>query len=403
MKWLSVLNDYSAHSGPIVFILISSIWSFGRTDPCQMRSQRFRISNPNGERSENPHKNLPKVLHKTPHRVSHTVRHKLPLTREKEIRSAKRNLRLLWKKQSSTAVERIVSYMFTKLRLNTRGEIVYLRAGAKVNFEPLKRISHRACLLLNRYYAPNGGLSRTDLEVQSRHIIKALREVINTYPGVDFTSKYVAIHEPPRCLLHYQAKLREYAESSKNKRLKSHMQLCLQYMEKTLHNEIKILNSIKINQFRSLELEHRHLWLLFKPGCLIYRNMGANDGRLSRVRSICGKENDEGGIVSWEICSEYTAWNGSQIGLWKSITDILHYDRCKPLCDLSAVPLSFVPDEERIWHDALERGRKFLSLCGTRHCLYHGLAFLCSIRSPDADKTDRVNVGIRSFSPRIIS
>lgn len=289
-------------------------------------------------------------------------------------------------------------------RLNTRGEFVCLRAGTKVDFEPYKRRSYRACLLLNRYYTPDGELSRTDLEIQSRHIIKALREVINSYPGIDFTSKSVTIHEPPRCLFHYQAELREYIECSKNERLKSHMQLCLRYMEKTLHKEIKILNSIKIKQFRSLELEHRHLWLLFKPGCLIYCKIDVKVEFLTRLRSISSKDNGKNEIVSWEIRADCNTWDGSQIGLCKVPLDIPHYDGCKPVCDLPTVPLSFLPDEQRIRHHALERGRKFLSLCGTRHCLYHGLAFLCSIRSPDTSKTDEVIVGYsQSFAPKVFS
>lgn len=181
-------------------------------------------------------------------------------------------------------------------RLNTRGEFVCLRAGTEVDFKPLKRRSHRACLVLDRNYNTNGEHSCTKLEIQSRHIINALREVIVTYPGVNFTSKSVTIHEPPRCLFHYRNELREYAESSNSEKLKSHMQLCLQYIEKTLHYEIKLLKSIKINHLRALELEHRHLWVIFKPGCLIYQKAYTSDWSLMRLLSISGKKDDKNQI-----------------------------------------------------------------------------------------------------------
>ena len=81
-------------------------------------------------------------------------------------------------------------------RRDTRGEEVYLRAGTKSEYVPPKRRSHRACLVLIRYYSSPGHISFTQLEIQSRHSIGALREVIRTYPGVNFNSKYVPWTSP---------------------------------------------------------------------------------------------------------------------------------------------------------------------------------------------------------------
>lgn len=281
-------------------------------------------------------------------------------------------------------------------RLNTRGEEVCLRAGTKAGFEPPKKRSHRACMVLNRYYDSDGEHSGTELEIQSRHIIKALREVIITFPGVDFASKVVTIHEPPRCLFHYQDELREHAESSTNERLKSHMQLCLQYMEKTLRNEIKVLNSIKSNRSGSFELEHRHLWVLFKPGCLVYEKP-RDDGTLSRLRSISCKKNDEDEIESWSLNTELIGWNGKYIGLVHGFLSIPRYEGCKPVCDLSAIPLHFLPEEEKIRDHLLKRGQRFLSLCRMHHCFYDGVARLCSISSPKMDELELTNVSVCSL------
>ena len=61
-------------------------------------------------------------------------------------------------------------------RRDIRGEERYLRAGTNFEFEPPKRRSHKACLLLTRYFYSSGDRF-IELVVQSRHIIKALREV----------------------------------------------------------------------------------------------------------------------------------------------------------------------------------------------------------------------------------
>lgn len=144
-------------------------------------------------------------------------------------------------------------------RFDTRGEEVFLRAGIKSSLMPPKRKSHRACLVLNRHFHRQGTFSYTELEIQSRHIVKALRKVIGTYPGVDFAAKFVIIQEPPRCIFHYQDELQQHSEASENDQLKSHIQLCLEYMKKILHREIKIFKASMSNVSVSSELEHLHL------------------------------------------------------------------------------------------------------------------------------------------------
>lgn len=272
-------------------------------------------------------------------------------------------------------------------RFDTRGEKVVLRAGTRSELRPPKRKSksHRACLVLTRHYSFSDKLNYSELEIRSRHIIKALREVIGTYGGVDFTSKFVTIEDPPRCLFHYQDELRQYAEASDNQQLKSHLQLCLQYMEKTFHQEIKILQS-------SPELNHRHLWLVFKPGCLVYEKRGGIES-LSRLLSMHGEEEDDSfDIRAWRLHTERIHYIGSDVGLTHHWLTIYRYDGRKPVCELTAVPLHLHPEEERIRHDLLERGRKFISLCGIHHCFYDGVAYMCQRSSPRENDTSHTNV-----------
>ncbi|KAI4253040.1 MAG: hypothetical protein L6R42_007723, partial [Xanthoria sp. 1 TBL-2021] len=156
-------------------------------------------------------------------------------------------------------------------KFDTRGEAVTLRAGTKSEIKPPKPKSHRACL--------------------SRHVINALRKVIGTYHGIDFNARTVSIVEPPRCLFHYQDELRRHAQESDNEQEKSHIRLCLQYLEKTLHREIKISKSSD-----SPELEHRDLWMAFKPGCLVLEIKNGNE-QLSRLRSIFEQKDDDDEIT----------------------------------------------------------------------------------------------------------
>ena len=279
-------------------------------------------------------------------------------------------------------------------KFDTRGEQTTLKAGTKVDIPPPKPKSHRACLVLNRHYGYRGQFRYTELEIQSRHVIKALREVIGTYPGVDFATKSVSITEPPKCLYHYQDEIRRYAEASNDKQEKSHIQLCLQYMEKTFHREIKLSKSSS-----SPEWEYRDLWMAFKPGCLIYEDMGDFE-LLSRLRSMY----DEGDYVepeSWVLSTEVIGYRGKEVGVRLRHISIKQYEGCKPIRELSAIPLHLHPKEERIRYDLLKRGRKYLSLGGIHHCYYEDVAYgrgpnVEHDLSPDETKYVRTN------SPRLM-
>jgi len=278
-------------------------------------------------------------------------------------------------------------------RYDTRGQEVVLRAGTKSRFkeEAPKRKSHRACLVLNRYYHfPGDRLAYTELEIQSKHIIRAFRQVIGSYDGLDLESNLVIIKEPPRCIFHYRTDLQKYAEKSGNEFLKSHMDLCLQYADKILYREIKINNASLLESSRTPDLEHRHLWVVFRPGCLVYEKHGDIE-RVSRLRSMRGGEHDDNGARPWILNTERVHYTGSVIGLTSHSIEISPYDGFKSVRELNSVPLYLHPEERRIRRDLLERGRKFLSLCGMRHCFYDGPAYM---GVSTGDTSSHVNVRI---------
>ena len=282
-------------------------------------------------------------------------------------------------------------------RRDTRGEEVYLRAGIKSEFAPPKRRSHRACLILTRYYDPLGHLSFKEVEIQSRYIIKVLRKVIRTCPDVDLGSKYVIITEPPKCFFHYQDQIREHAEASENSQLKSHIHLFLQYMERSLHREIELYKALIADASMYSQLEHQHLWMLFKPRCLIYNKHDGLDD-IVRLQSMSIEEDeDEDDKPFWRLTIEEIRFLGDSIGFISRYIDIKHYDGSRSIADLKAFPLSLHREEERIRFDLLKRGQKFLSLCNTQHCFYNGSAYLCYTQAPRSLETEYTNVCIRIY------
>ncbi|PQE13758.1 AAA family ATPase protein [Rutstroemia sp. NJR-2017a BVV2] len=264
-------------------------------------------------------------------------------------------------------------------RTDTRDEEVVLRVGTKSKVNAPKQKSHRACLVLTRYYWEDCGSSPVfiDLEIQSRYIVEALRTVIGTYHNIDFTSKTVTIREPPMCLFHYRDELHQYAEASNNEQLKAHIQLCLQYTRTVLHQEIKIFDSFISSSSQSPELEHRHLWMVYKPGLLVYEKIEGIE-MLSRVRSIANFDTGDTKENAWIISTERICYVGNKIGFTKHSIRVSNYKGRRQVCDIPAIPLHFHPEEERIRFDLLKRGHQYISLFGVNHCSYDGAAQMCS-------------------------
>ena len=281
-------------------------------------------------------------------------------------------------------------HMYERRYDNGKGE-VYVKAGTKTEFKRPKRRSHKASLVLVRKYGHSGRYKYTQLEIQSRWIIKALQEIIGKYEGVNFNTKVVTITEPPRCLFHYRNELQQYAESSDDRKMKAHMQLCLQYVEKTLEEEMKVFAAFKSDMSRTPSLEHRHLWMVFKPGCLVYEKIDGVE-RLSRLHSISRTEREDEAENAWNISTDIVKYCGSKIGFLRQSETIEVYGGSRPVCELSAVPLDLHPEATRIRRDLLERGQKFLSFHTFNYCTFDGVGQMCDLLTPKESETQYTNV-----------
>ncbi|KAJ3535655.1 hypothetical protein NM208_g7048 [Fusarium decemcellulare] len=282
-------------------------------------------------------------------------------------------------------------------RYDGRGNKVLLRVGTTTEFELPKDSSYKAALVLFRTYsrASSKHILSSQLEIRSRHIKKALREVIGTYPGVSLNStSHVRIDAPPMCLFHYRVELQDYATQARDPVVKSHVELCLGYMARVLQEETALFD---ISMIRSAEpsIEHQHLWMAFRPGILLYQKID-NVEVVSRLREIDShkgnnrplppyapmpprppfpfEDDNDLSARGWRLEDERIQYDGQDFVYVKSNVIIHKYDGCKPLRELKVFPLDLHPERERILQSLTLRGQKYLSLCGTHYRSYNGLA-----------------------------
>ncbi|KAK3998174.1 P-loop containing nucleoside triphosphate hydrolase [Cladorrhinum sp. PSN332] len=265
-------------------------------------------------------------------------------------------------------------------RIDARGDLMSLRVkGTQSEVLSEKCKSHTAALVLIRGYNINRELEKTTLQIRSPHLTEAIREVIQTYPGVKIGSTgRIVLYGEPRCLFHYRHELHAYAEKSDNPDLKKHMHLLLQYVVKKFEKELLACRSMANKDEKEPSSEHSNLWMFFKPGVLIYWKANGveflyrlwstelieMEGSLSRKRSL------------WHVKLGGNSSNGFIIGQIPFYYDIHSYDGYRPITELDIFPLEFHPEKQRIASELLSRGRRYVSLLKIHHVFYDGAAWI---------------------------
>lgn len=260
-------------------------------------------------------------------------------------------------------------------RTDSRGESLLLRTGSKSEIQPEKERSHEAALILTRRFTASQKLQGTELEVKSRHIKAALRKVVRSYPGININGDgRVIIFNEPQCLFHYREELQAYAEASQNPQVKSHITFCLQYMARALRREIVAYDHFMKNETHAPGLEHENLWMAFKPGALIFREVPREQSiALERLRAVSRVKGDNYPDY-WRLDVERIECDGQNFRHAEFPLFISHYDGYKPFTELRCFPLQYHSEQERIKQELGIRGRKYVSLFGVHYCLYEGVA-----------------------------
>ncbi|KAM0277129.1 hypothetical protein ACHAO9_012639 [Fusarium lateritium] len=267
-------------------------------------------------------------------------------------------------------------------RFDTRGEEVTLRVGVKQHFEPLKDKSHAAALVLIRSYDTSKELISTRLEIRSPHLRKALQKVIKSYPGVlfDTPDKIILDDDEVWCIFYYRVELDTYASSSNDPQLREHMTLCLQYMGRKFQSEISRFNATAENRKSTAGLDFKSLWMVFKPGSLFYQKVDNMDTVVVLHDALLMDKDEEN--EHWSLNVKRVKCNGTHMGYVYSYVDVGKYDGIVPFTSLRIFPIVFHQERERIENFLVERGRKYLSLTGIRHCQYRGIAKLNRLAEP---------------------
>jgi hypothetical protein len=150
---------------------------------------------------------------------------------------------------------------------NKKGEIEIVEKNSKTsNEDPYTKYA----LVSKQSFDENHRLTGTMLEINSPHILGALKKVITYYPGeqLDFSSKFT-IDDPYMMLIHHKDDLRKYREEVEDTTTKMHVALLLDYLKDEAGPKGVEINEMVTSGLITFPL----LWMIFKPGCVYCRNI----------------------------------------------------------------------------------------------------------------------------------
>ncbi|KAJ6499691.1 P-loop containing nucleoside triphosphate hydrolase protein [Mycena vitilis] len=218
----------------------------------------------------------------------------------------------------------------------------------------------------------------TTVEVYSEHLRKTLAKVINTYPGISFTTEHICLTLPAECLYHYLVELKAEADTLQKGSVElEHLDILLNFIETQFAKTIEQVNNLRPQNLVSYDT----LWTLFRPGTIIHSKIRGYD-RAFRLESYytiaCGKQ------AGFYQQGTYMDCDGEEFGPNSETLKIPPFAGSAHISTLPFAPLEMRTRKDEIRAALMKRGKRFQTMRGQCHGEYSGLAI--EQRSEEDDK-----------------
>ena len=267
---------------------------------------------------------------------------------------------------------------------NSKGDRVTVSSGARLALSRDRDgRSYESALVLTRYWTRKGDEDYTELEIRSPHMKAAIKAIVPEYVNTDIDTKHITLRDEPRPIFHYRDQLFAYgAALEPNSEAQNHISFLLEYMYQELSSEIYTwVTMVELAYGDSACLDFPNLWMLFRPGDLVYLTNAAaptvtktarviefqSMSRCKCDRALCTRKD-------WTITGWYIDYNGNTFGYRGVSGRITYFDGLRAVKELPILPIRFHPDEQSIRATLTARGKKFTELHCARYLRYKGVA-----------------------------
>lgn len=245
---------------------------------------------------------------------------------------------------------------------NASGDRVILPAGKKYTSKTAR--ANESALTVINYWDKEQDLEKTTLEIKSPFMKAAIQKVIPEYATFNIDVKNIIIDGEPHCLFRYHNEIMSYGREmweNQNEEAANHIRHLILHMWETFASEIRHFNALKLLADSEPSLQHKHLWMLFRPGDLVYVRVDEPWAFRFDKMTLSGK--------NWIFYGLDIDYNGTKFGYSEITQCIEHYEGLKPLKELHITTFDRLPEDEKPSKREMliSRGRKFVGIHGKRH------------------------------------
>ena len=233
-------------------------------------------------------------------------------------------------------------------------------------------------LIVQRFFNPKRQLIRTQLDINSRHLLRVFSDIVEYYPAhPERFSEVLVVESPFMILYHHWQQLKDYRDNTEDDMTRMHIKFLLDFMDWEMGNDSKIAERLKEAGSISFPL----LWTIFRPGELIIQRVEQEHHRLWRFVKMSYKLDPQRGDYL-EVTLTGSNYDGIDVGRHNDDIQIYEQDIGNPcaITSLEVYPLAYVKNPDQVIEKMRIRGQKFLDFRGIHIRRYEGP--LQRLRSP---------------------
>jgi len=243
-------------------------------------------------------------------------------------------------------------------------------------------------------------MEEKELIIHSEPIIKALRSIVDYYPGQSLLGNSITIKEPFSILVHFRKELDEYRETCDDAETYHHIGVLQKYLQDNLGE--KILAEDERYKRPTPVATFEMLWMLFKPGMDVYANI--DDQRGGFVVQSClatadpVKATKMGQLSPLKVMMWFLDFDGRHLGRRQHEVIIVPFEGEREITSLKVIPAVYLDSDPDVSPRKRleERGEKFYEMLMGRQMDYKGYSMAAKQR-PKRYHEGRVVVDQGSF------
>lgn len=224
-------------------------------------------------------------------------------------------------------------------------------------------------LSISIVYANQSSHVNTRLEACSKPLLQVLKEVIHPkYPeyGILLGARFT-IHKPYMILFHHWDRLlKEHSRLSGKP--KEHLDVMLDLLRYEWPRSVDVIDRIRSGSLE--EICYNDLWLLYRPGTIVYKEHNTGEWRAFCVRQLDGfhrSHRDFFTSLSVGFSWAHLDLSGGDLVESCKVFDLSSYQGFRRIVDLSLVHAGYLPDEILVKEFLIARGQYCWDYRGDSH------------------------------------